>query len=121
MVGSARFVQSRVPATPVRLKAAKDRRPGALVVAVAVNNRFAGTFVLADELRTGVQQLLPDLKEFGVSRIVLATGDRRDVAEAIAAGLPIDAIRPGLTPSESHGGSCRAKIRRRHDDRRWHK
>ena len=36
----------------------------------------------------------------GVQRIVLATGDRSEVADAITAGLGIDAVRSGLTPDQ---------------------
>jgi len=100
IVGSARFVRSKTAAMPVDIVAAEDPAPGALVVAVAVNHSHVGTLVLADELRAGVRRLLIDLKDFGISRIVLATGDRQDVAESIAADLPIDAIRPELTPDQ---------------------
>ena len=44
--------------------------------------------------------MLRDLKALKIERIVLATGDRRDVAQAIAAGLPIDAIRSELSPDQ---------------------
>jgi P-type E1-E2 ATPase len=36
----------------------------------------------------------------GIERIVLATGDRREVADAIIAGLSIDAVRSELTPDQ---------------------
>ena len=36
----------------------------------------------------------------GIQRIVLATGDRREVAEAVAAGLGIDTVRSELTPDQ---------------------
>jgi P-type E1-E2 ATPase len=36
----------------------------------------------------------------GVQRVVLATGDRSEVADAITAGLGIDAVRSGLTPDQ---------------------
>jgi P-type E1-E2 ATPase len=36
----------------------------------------------------------------GIRRIVLATGDRREVAEAITAGLAIDSVQTGLTPDQ---------------------
>ncbi len=35
-----------------------------------------------------------------MQRIVLATGDRREVADAVAADLEIDAVRSGLTPDQ---------------------
>jgi P-type E1-E2 ATPase len=67
---------------------------------VAVDHKIAGTLILADELRSGVETLLLDLKAAGIERIVLATGDRRDVADGISAGLSIDAIRTELTPDQ---------------------
>ena len=40
------------------------------------------------------------MRKVGIQRIVLATGDRPDVAETITAGLAIDAVRSGLTPDQ---------------------
>ena len=71
-----------------------------MVVAVAIDGEMAGEIVLADELRVGTQTLLQSLRKLGIQRIVLATGDRRDVAEAVAAGLGIDAVRSELTPDQ---------------------
>ena len=76
------------------------RPPGSVAVAVAVDGRLAGLLILADRLRAGTQALLRDLKSLGVARIVLATGDRRDVAETVAKGLPIDAVRSALSPDQ---------------------
>jgi P-type E1-E2 ATPase len=45
-----------------------------------------------------VARLLTGLREFGIERLVLATGDRQDVAEAVTAGLPLDAVCAELTP-----------------------
>jgi heavy metal translocating P-type ATPase len=78
----------------------KSKVPGAIVVAVAIDGRRAGEIVLADELRAGTQALLDNLKKLGVERIVLATGDRREVAEAITAELSINAVRSELTPDQ---------------------
>ena len=61
---------------------------------------MVGEIVLADELRAGTQSLLTDLRKLGIQRIVLATGDRREVADAISAGLGIDAVRSELTPDQ---------------------
>jgi P-type E1-E2 ATPase len=69
-------------------------------VAVAVDGELAGEIVLADELREGTEALLGALRKLGIARIVLATGDRRAVADAITAGLSIDAVRSDLTPDQ---------------------
>ena len=56
--------------------------------------------MLADELRADTPRLLRDLKALGLERAVLATGDRREVAESVVAGLPFDAVRSDLTPDQ---------------------
>jgi P-type E1-E2 ATPase len=60
----------------------------------------AGEIVLADRLRGGTNALLRALRGLGVIRIVLATGDRADVASAVSAGLDIDSVRADLAPDQ---------------------
>ena len=74
--------------------------PGAVLVAVAVDGRIAGRLVLSDELRAGTKELLNGLRAAGIQRIVLASGDRAAVADAVVAGLPIDEVRADLTPDQ---------------------
>ncbi len=99
IIGGINFVASRLSnsdnGAPYRRK-----EPGAVIVAVAIDGRLAGEIVLADRLRTGTELLLKHLKLLGVERIVLATGDRRAVAEKIVAGLSIDAVRSELTADQ---------------------
>ena len=98
IVGGLRFVSRKLAETShPRLHA---QRPPGSVVAVGVDGRLAGLLILADELRAGTKALLGHIKSLGVARIVLATGDRRDVAEMVAKGLPIDAVRSELTPDQ---------------------
>jgi heavy metal translocating P-type ATPase len=97
VVGGLNFVRERL-ATPKTLR--KPSQPGAVAVAVAIDGDLAGQFTLADQLRTGVRDLMLSLRDFGIARIVLATGDRRDVAMAIAEKLPLDAVRADLTPDQ---------------------
>jgi heavy metal translocating P-type ATPase len=99
VVGGFRFVSGRVSGVGLSLWRA-DRPPGSAAVAVGIDGTLAGVLILADELRAGTQALLQGLRAVGVERIVLATGDRRDVAEMIARGLSIDALRSELTPDQ---------------------
>lgn len=74
--------------------------PGVVAVAVAIDGVLAGVLMLADELRYGTAEMLSKLKRMGVERIVVATGDRPDVADAMTRGLPIDAVRADLNPDQ---------------------
>ena len=99
VVGGYRFVSERVLGVGLALWRA-DRPAGAAAVAVGIDGKFAGVLILADELRAGTRALLQSLRALGVERIVLATGDRHDVAELVARGLSIDALRSELTPDQ---------------------
>jgi heavy metal translocating P-type ATPase len=72
--------------------------PGAVIVAVGVDGVLAGTLIMADPLRAGTAQMFARLRGLGIARLVLATGDRADVAEHVTKGLALDAIHSGLSP-----------------------
>lgn len=99
LVGGPSFIVGKVGDAALSLLS-HDRPPGALTVAVAVDGRLAGVLILADELRAGTEAMLRDLQLMGIQRIVLATGDRHEVARFIAAGLSFDLVRSELTPDQ---------------------
>ncbi|MEW6124161.1 MAG: heavy metal translocating P-type ATPase [Pseudomonadota bacterium] len=73
---------------------------GSVLVAVAVDGRMAGHLVMSDALREGTGAMLDGLRRQGVGRILLATGDRAEVAERVTVGLGLDGLRAGLTPDQ---------------------
>jgi heavy metal translocating P-type ATPase len=97
LVGGEDFVASQIEG-PVPPRPALDA--GAVLVAVAIDGQMAGHLVMADPLREGVGTLLAGLKRQGVKRILLATGDRREVAERVTRGLGLDGLRAGLSPDQ---------------------
>ena len=99
IVGGIHFVSSRLSRQAGGI-AYKAEAAGAIVVAVAIDGSLAGEIVLADTLRSGTGALLGNLRRLGIERIVLATGDRRDVAESVTAGLALSAVRVELTPDQ---------------------
>jgi heavy metal translocating P-type ATPase len=99
IVGGLHFVSRRIaPADLADVRA--NRPPGAVAVAVGIDGRLHGVLILTDELRAGTAALLRNLRAVGIERIVLATGDRRDVAEMVVRELSIDAVRSELTPDQ---------------------
>ena len=76
----------------------KPEQEGEVTVAVAVDAVLAGILVLADEIRADVPTALAGFRANGVKRIVLASGDARDVTEAVAAQLDIDVVESEMTP-----------------------
>ena len=100
LVGGLHFVAGRISDPELSTLMARERPPGALAAAVAVDGKLAGVLILADELRAGTEAMLSELRSLGIDRIVLATGDRHEVARFITAGLSIDLVRSELTPDQ---------------------
>jgi P-type E1-E2 ATPase len=94
IVGGPGFVRRQIGAPAV----VKHARPGAAVVAVAIDGRFAGDLVLADGLRPETAGFIAGIRRFGIRRILLATGDSADVAQAVTQGLGLDGVHAGLAP-----------------------
>ncbi|KFE34308.1 MULTISPECIES: heavy metal translocating P-type ATPase [Thioclava] len=97
IVGGDAFVASRVGRRPGDHSAIAA---GSVLVAVAVDGHMVGHLVMSDPLRDGAGQMLDGLRREGIARILLATGDRADVAERVTEGLGLDGLRAGLTPDQ---------------------
>ncbi|MDD8022678.1 MAG: heavy metal translocating P-type ATPase [Paracoccaceae bacterium] len=97
IVGGDDFVAARIGRRPDDLPA---MAAGAVLVSVAIDGRMAGHLVMADPLREDVGAMLEGLRRKGINRILLATGDRTDVAERVTEGLGLDGVRAGLTPDQ---------------------
>ncbi|MGV1947391.1 MULTISPECIES: heavy metal translocating P-type ATPase [unclassified Agrobacterium] len=91
-IGGLNYIASKVADVPTLGQAE------VMTAAIAVDGKFAGTLLFSDALREGAGEALAELKRLGLNRIILATGDRADVARRIAEGLPLDEIRAELTP-----------------------
>jgi cation transport ATPase len=75
-----------------------DGGNGEVSVGVAVDGQFAGTLLLADNLRGEVPAALAMFRRLGIRRIVMASGDRHDISEAVAGKLDIDSFAGDMTP-----------------------
>ena len=97
VVGGYPFVAAHVGPTTV---GHPPLEAGSVLVAVGIDGAFAGYLVMADRLRDDSQAMLSGLRGEGIGRILLATGDRQEVATRIAQGLGLDGIRADLRPND---------------------
>jgi P-type E1-E2 ATPase len=74
------------------------RRPGSTTVSIAVDGAVRGHFLFADRIRADAPAALGALRAAGISRIVLVTGDRAQVAESVSATLSVDQWISDSTP-----------------------
>lgn len=69
------------------------------VVYLAEDGNYLGEIVISDEPKEDAKEAIRDLKQSGVGKTVMLTGDRRAVADAVAAELGIDEVRSELLPA----------------------
>jgi Cu+-exporting ATPase len=77
--------------------AATDGDRASTIVLVAADGVLAGALAIDDPLRAETPGAVDDLRHDGLS-IVIATGDRRAPAEAVAARLGVERVEAGLDP-----------------------
>ncbi|MBW4628954.1 MAG: cadmium-translocating P-type ATPase [Brasilonema octagenarum HA4186-MV1] len=68
------------------------------VVHLAVDGRYAGYILIADEIKEDASQAIRDLKRMGVEKTVMLTGDNRVVASSVARQLGLDTFIAELLP-----------------------
>lgn len=73
---------------------------GASAVFVGVDGAMAGAIQMADQIRLETPRALRLLRQEGIRRLVMLTGDRRDVAETVGAMLGVTEVRPEQTPAD---------------------
>jgi heavy metal translocating P-type ATPase len=95
-VGGDAYVARLTGEDPFRLH---PTRSVTATVAVAVGGRLAGVIVLDDKLRPDAANLVAELRRAGAQRVVLASGDRASIAEAVGAAVGVDAALGEIHPA----------------------
>jgi heavy metal translocating P-type ATPase len=99
-VGKASWLLAGAPprwARSVRRRADLD---GALTMFVELDGAVVGAVLLDDPIRPDAARTIRDLRRDGISRIVMVTGDRADVAETVGTVIGVDEVLAERTPAE---------------------
>ena len=70
------------------------------IVHVAADGAYMGHIVISDMLKPQSKAAIQALKDCGVKQSVMLTGDRKDVAEAVARELGVDGVYSELLPAD---------------------
>ncbi|MBY0524443.1 MAG: cadmium-translocating P-type ATPase [Gemmataceae bacterium] len=100
-LGSHRYLEERGQETAdVHEKLVAMSGPGRTVVAVGNESHVCGLIGLADAVRPEARQTLQALRDAGVGRLVLLTGDNAATADAIGRQTGVDEVRAELLPAD---------------------
>ena len=70
------------------------------VVYIAINGSFAGSIVISDEVKEDSQKAIKELKNIGVKKTVMLTGDNKQVGRKVANELGLDEVYAELLPDQ---------------------
>ena len=67
---------------------------------MAVNGTYCGVILISDKLKDGAKDAIAALKQSGIKKTVMLTGDAKRIADATAAELGIDEVYSELLPAD---------------------
>ncbi|MBU2995403.1 cadmium-translocating P-type ATPase [Cellulophaga baltica] len=70
------------------------------IVMVAIDGKFAGYVTIADELKEDAHQAIKQIRESGISKIIMLSGDKDSITQQVAKELGIDWAKGGLLPED---------------------
>lgn len=78
----------------------KECHASGTIIHVAINKEYAGHIVISDVVKPQSKEAIRALKEAGIKKTVMLTGDRDSVAQAVAKELSIDEVHSQLLPAD---------------------
>src|SRR5262249_29214392 len=100
VLGRAALLRERgIDTQPLEMTAEGLRRQGATVLFVGVGEKLAGLIVVADPIKGSTREAVDELRRDGI-RIVMATGDSRLTAVAVALRLGITEVLAEVLPKQ---------------------
>ena len=73
---------------------------GQTPILVAVDGKLIGLLGMSDMAREGAKEAIARLRNIGIGRVVMLTGDQHGAAQAIAREIGIDEVHAGLMPED---------------------
>ena len=70
------------------------------IVMVSIDGKFAGYVTIADELKDDAHQAIKQIRDSGVSKIIMLSGDKDSITQQVAKELNIDWAKGGLLPED---------------------
>jgi len=101
-VGKASWIVGEGVEPPAWVRQVRRRADldGSLTVFVAVDDRPAGAFLLEDAIRPDAPRMVRALRTAGITRVVLVTGDREDIADMAGRVVGVDTVLANCDPGD---------------------
>ncbi|RIV51730.1 cadmium-translocating P-type ATPase [Flagellimonas taeanensis] len=73
------------------------------IVMLAIDEKFAGYVTIADELKEDAHQAIQQIRDAGISKIIMLSGDKDSITQQVSKKLNFDWAKGGLLPEDKLG------------------
>ena len=70
------------------------------IVMVSIESKFAGYVIIADELKDDAHDAIKQIRESGISKIIMLSGDKDSITQQVAKEMGVDWAKGGLLPED---------------------
>ncbi|MGB3142543.1 MAG: heavy metal translocating P-type ATPase, partial [Maribacter sp.] len=70
------------------------------IVMVSIESKFAGYVIIADELKEDAHEAIKQIRESGISKIIMLSGDKDSITQQVAKEMGVDWAKGGLLPED---------------------
>ncbi|WP_339651303.1 heavy metal translocating P-type ATPase [uncultured Maribacter sp.] len=70
------------------------------IVMVSIEDKFAGYAIIADELKDDAHDAIKQIRESGISKIIMLSGDKDSITQQVAKEMGVDWAKGGLLPED---------------------
>lgn len=70
------------------------------IIHVAIDNQYVGHIVISDKVKDDAEQAIEGLRDCGIDRLVMLTGDKQEVAKDVSDQLGLDEFHAALLPQD---------------------
>ena len=99
-IGNAKLFDGEIIPAEIQQQAERVQSEGKTIMLIQVDGQFLGVIGLADTPREGVKQVLDKLRQLGIGKTIMLTGDNERVGRAIADAVGLDEVKAGLLPED---------------------
>jgi Cd2+/Zn2+-exporting ATPase len=97
-IGNTQLFESETIPEVVQQQTKQVQDEGKTIMLIQVDGKFLGVLGLADTPRKGVKQVLDQLRQIGIRKTIMLTGDNERVGRAIGDAVGLDEVKAGLLP-----------------------
>lgn len=101
-VGRSSWLLELFPHIQDEVNQVNQRTEGMTGVHVCKDGRYLGAVGLEDKIRSNTKSVVDRIRELGVKRVSIFTGDRLSVAERVGRTVGVDTIEAECLPEEKH-------------------